>query len=373
MSEFTGAVNNFDRWAGALEETDPATAQLLRVNKPEVTATLDSLQLPRCGLYELKASEAQQLADIPECITSEYVVWHMLPSNPSDERVVRLKVPREDALRRLREDVTGLGERANKYSILLSDYFENEYGGNIEVTADGNVLVAFGEGFQGDYAAGEKPEQYQVVNDIYTKNLIYPFENEELRAAIWDTVSSVWKSPETSAPGYYEFTLYRNGYGALRPVFFDARLGESAFNRIPAKTFRSLGQNALLGKLDKHLTKSLDRTILELCVEHDVTIDEIGVEVADDGRHIGTPGIAETVITQQLLEMLTGNQEFTLLARYENELAGYKGDRITASLALRMHDVLATEAMEAAQHQNEDEETIRELRKKIKATTPGKE
>lgn len=238
-ASFVAQTANMQRWT----QENPDLYYLLAQSKGESTASMDRLGLPRCGLYGASIDEAYRLTEIPASITTDLVVWHLLPKNPQDKRIVRLKIPRTNALEQLRADITAL-PNPEEYSVLLSDYYENAFGGQVVITERGTLLVEFGKGPQGDFAAGEKTPDYTATNNQYTGGVKYSFEDPELRKAIWNMLELIYRPREKPpTPGYYEFALYANTNGKLSHVFFDARTGrsEDPFSTIPDSSIAEVG------------------------------------------------------------------------------------------------------------------------------------
>ncbi|MFZ1249762.1 MAG: hypothetical protein WAQ24_05595 [Candidatus Saccharimonadales bacterium] len=229
--KFTAPSANITAWLTATSEAaikEPVSWQ----NKEIVGAQLDALHLPHPATARLSAEDALALTSIPTTITSDYIVWHMLPHDPKDKRYVQLRIPKKDALTSLRQDIYQLSDRT-RYDVLLSDYFENEYGGQFVITPSGQLFVEFGKGFQGNYAAGHSVPTHTVKSDPFSRILTHSYEDVELREAIWKTVRGVYGNGRNPVAGYYEFALYRTPTGSLAPIFFDARTDTTAFNTLP--------------------------------------------------------------------------------------------------------------------------------------------
>jgi hypothetical protein len=115
-----------------------------------------------------------------------------------------------------------------KFDILILQYFENVYGGNIVVAPDNSMIIEFRDGYQGPVASGEETLKYFAWREVFTKSFSYSFEDPKLRELIYKTIQTIPHRGEGREakylPGYYEFALVRSKETmGLEPKFIDLK------------------------------------------------------------------------------------------------------------------------------------------------------
>lgn len=231
MSEISTPTNNMRRWSAAL----PAESELLRKQlfrpRDESIRTLRELNVPHCEMYIAPAVDFYDMNEIPDIIQSDMTWWQVYSTARDGHKTTTLNIPRKDAFTSICRHIATL-DNPQEYLALIGEFYENDYGGNIVVTPENEIVVEFGAGNQGEYAAGEKTPYHIAVFNPFLRSMKYNFTNEELRKSIWHTVSALRdkSSFDKFTPGYYEFILHKNSTGKLQTVFIDARTARSPFN-----------------------------------------------------------------------------------------------------------------------------------------------
>jgi len=148
---------------------------------------------------------------------------------------------------------TFLRSRLGDYHIIVSEFFKNEYGGNILINAQGGIYMEVAQGNHAPLVSGAKTPEVIVERDKFTGVFHYSalkygigssslqreeLEDKHLKEALWNTLRVIpHDQPDEEAglvdkvtrttmftPGYYEFALVRKTSDRpLEPVFIDYR------------------------------------------------------------------------------------------------------------------------------------------------------
>ncbi len=127
-------------------------------------------------------------------------------------------------------------EEVEKFTLVLSEYFPNIYGGNIVVNNDGSMLLEAAEGTHIELVHGHSTPTIFGARDPFLKTIgIYadPYKKKrldtpELEQVFLGAIHSIPKDQlEDNGkmgfhPGYYEFVVVRKGK-MLVPLFIDFR------------------------------------------------------------------------------------------------------------------------------------------------------
>ena len=180
--------------------------------KQQVIETPESLGLP---CYKQLHVPLGLFLENPDQFTSELSsqkYWFQLTSVSQQTKITVVDVHSDE----LQDAVASVDTtRPDDTSLLLSEYADNLFGGNIVVGEKGRIIAEFSEGLQGKVASQEVIPDFTTTSRPGTNTLSYSFEDNRLRSAIWSLVQ-----PIRYLPGYYEFTIL-DGW---RPIFLDARL-----------------------------------------------------------------------------------------------------------------------------------------------------
>jgi hypothetical protein len=187
---------------------------------------LDQFNLPRykrlsMPLIEYLKNPEKYLRSLD---TDSYYV-SLNPYNKQLKRERRVRMSAEEIMPFITEYV---GEKTDQFDILILQYFENLYGGNILIAPDNSMIIEFREGYQGPIGSGSETPQFTGGRDVFTGNFFYSFEDPKLRQLIYDTVQTIphhqGERDKTFLPGYYEFVIVRNRLTQeLEPKFIDLK------------------------------------------------------------------------------------------------------------------------------------------------------
>ena len=163
--------------------------------------------------------------------------FQLIPRGGANKKFTILDVPPEVVQSRVVQLMQDNLLNVADYNILISEYLDNKYGGQMVVGKDGAVSVFFGEGTEQDYSTGSKTPTY-TAHAGFTGALHYSFDDEKLRTVTQKIVSATETADSDGRfgighhPGYYEFAIGENEDGTLRPIFLDYR--SSDFYKLPS-------------------------------------------------------------------------------------------------------------------------------------------
>lgn len=220
-------------------------------------------RLREAGLYEvagqvdddkLKTIQRLQELQLPTALTRVVNVAEFLRDQESHFKVVErpsyfaVLAPNDVNKKRYRisgaakEDIRPFIEETldasifPEYSLILQEKLNYYYGGNIVCDTDDSVYAEMIEGSLGHnrLVSGVETPEFRASRDMFSGKFSYSFEDEDVRLALWKTISAIPKtynehhSPEYAArglkflPGYYEFYLTRRPETSPHePIFID--------------------------------------------------------------------------------------------------------------------------------------------------------
>lgn len=230
---------NADDWARAVKKIDPVLASMLGENKFIGFKRVEDLKLPRYESKTLRLAEFMKNHEMYlSSLGSKLFYIGLIPKTKNLKRYGEKGISANSAIEFVRENVSE--DNIENYDIILQQYFENKYGGNIQIGFEPNqVLVEFKRGHQGEIAKGIATPEFIVRKDINTGVFKYTFDDEQLKKVIYKTIMSIphetiWDGNANDAygrnidiklrPGYYEFFLIkRDENSELEPIFFDCK------------------------------------------------------------------------------------------------------------------------------------------------------
>jgi len=129
----------------------------------------------------------------------------------------------------------------DKFSFTLSEFFENELGGNIVVNPDGSFIFEAVNGAHLPLALGTKTPEYTIERDEFTQAFHVKVKNkdddgrvkeeklkdDEIANALLDALHTIphtgeGRNLQFTTPGYYEFACIRRGKDKpLEPIFLE--------------------------------------------------------------------------------------------------------------------------------------------------------
>lgn len=241
-----------NEWAQALVAGSPDLAWQLDEDKLIGLRGLERLNLPR--LYSETFLLKQFLQDPGghfQRIGSEKFYINLPPRREGLVRYRQIDLTEGEALQFIFEHVPE--DQVTNYNIVISEFFKNEYGGNILVNDKGGVYMEAAQGNHAPLVSGAKTPEVIVERGKFTGVFHYSalkydavsnglqreeLEDEHLKVALWNTLQVIpHDQPDEEAglvdkvtrntmftPGYYEFALVRKtSDGPLEPIFIDYR------------------------------------------------------------------------------------------------------------------------------------------------------
>ena len=218
---------NINDWAAALEEVDEASASKIDEPRSVGFEGVERLNLPRykrreVPLGEFLASPDETFAEIG----SEKFYVTLLPKRNDLRRVRKSGLSKEDVLGFVHSEISN--NEIDDYSLIIQEYFDNLYGGNIVVNPSGQIYIEFKTGKQGEIADGTATPEFTAKRDRFLKAFEYSFEDTHLREIIYKTILSIPHSGEAREMefpvGYYEFVIVqKNEDLPVEPIFIDYR------------------------------------------------------------------------------------------------------------------------------------------------------
>ncbi|MDO8571776.1 MAG: hypothetical protein Q7R79_03800 [bacterium] len=118
--------------------------------------------------------------------------------------------------------------RYGDYSIILSENYENIYGGNIIVREDQHVDGEFKRGNQGEISTGQVTPEFIVTRQSESARFEYRFhgvnppDDDPLKRTLYQTIREIPHDGRHYLPGYYEVHLIRKKEDEpIEPIFID--------------------------------------------------------------------------------------------------------------------------------------------------------
>lgn len=223
--------SNIHEWAQALKEINPKLAAELSEERAVGVEKLDELGLPRYQRMTVPLNEF--LSHSQELLSSLGSELFYIVLTPTTEGVIRISKSNLTAQEVVEFISLNVDQQSiPDYDIVVQQYFDNVYGGCIVSNPNGQIYIEFTSGKQGPIAKGTKTPEFRVVRNEYNGLFRYSFEDEHLRATIYNTLQLIPHSGEGRntfyTPGYYEFTLVREDASQTPfPVFFDYKNSEA--------------------------------------------------------------------------------------------------------------------------------------------------
>lgn len=163
-----------------------------------------------------------------ENMSTERFWLQIIPTgNTNDRRITVLDIPSEQIRARIEEVIEADKIIPDDYNLLICEFRENKYGGQMVVDESDRVFVFFGQGMEGDYSSGNKTPQYIADNASPTGIFHYSFDDPQLRDVIYRLATLIGFGTNSDSfrgnyrPGYYEFVLYEDSSGNLAPLIYD--------------------------------------------------------------------------------------------------------------------------------------------------------
>ncbi len=213
MEALNTAGANMGVWANhmAAENMSPSAAwmEYARETKADTQEVFDALDLPT---YKRILTTKQSFR--PEQIEAFRFDAFWLQIFGSEEKTTKLNLTRDELLQEVGDpsidETTG---------ILVSEFLENKYGGNMVVSDNGQIVIEFGKGTNSDYTARNVTPSHFAISEPGTGTMQYSFADIKLRELVWNNVIRPIRQGGEPLPGYFEFIVADND----EVIFVDAR------------------------------------------------------------------------------------------------------------------------------------------------------
>jgi len=232
-------AGNINDWANALEKDSPKLSKNLGEDRNIGIENLEKLGLPRYKNNKLSLIEFLEnpQSGIKNLGTTHFTVG-INPHDPKLARYNNFNITLEQTINFIKEKVAE--EQRENYDIIIGQYFNNLYGGNIIVAGNQrDVLAEFKKGSQTDIARGKvdtkKEELFRVVSKPGTDTFHYSFTDEKLIKLFEEAMLSIphWREEGLNfSPGYYEVIFAKDDNGEEKVLFIDCRI-DPAFRSLP--------------------------------------------------------------------------------------------------------------------------------------------
>lgn len=218
---------NINDWAKALREKYPQLAETLDEDKGEGIRGIEELNLPRykkitTTLEDFEGHTDEYLGEIG----SQRFYISLTPREKGLERFGKANLDKQGVLDYISENISP--DSKGKYNIVLQQYFDNIYGGNIVIGEEKNQFIAeMKEGMMSGIASGYKTPEITITRDSDGVFRYGDIEDETVRKMIYKTFLSIPYQDSGNykkfTPGYYELAIVKDDEGIVRPIFTDYR------------------------------------------------------------------------------------------------------------------------------------------------------
>jgi hypothetical protein len=214
---------SMDEWSRSLTRVNLKLSNELDVPRNHALTKVVELGLPHCARFNCNL---QFFFKFPErylhSLQSELVYVNLRSKNK------QLSVYRQPGISK--SMVTNIVKSivkespAENYDLTVSEYYENQFGGNIVVNRDGTIYGEFKNGAQWPISDGSETPEF-TFNMSHSGTIKYSFEDVNLRRALFNTLRKIPHNGSNYLPGYYEFQLVKKGGidDVLSPIFIDYR------------------------------------------------------------------------------------------------------------------------------------------------------
>lgn len=242
-SEKSKTGTTINEWARAIRNGNQKLAQQLDEDRLTGFRAMEKLRLPHYKQETIAlAAFLHDPQEYLERIGSQKFYVNLLPRKGQLIRYRQIDLSQEEVVPFVQEHVPA--SQVEHYLIVLSEFYENQYSGNIVISPGGEIVVEMVKGSHAPLVSGAKTPEFFVHRDEFTGSLSYSFEDEALRKAVWNALLTIPPFNEDApsekidrrtrfTPGYYEFVLIKRGQTEpLKVIFIDYR-GNSAY-QLPA-------------------------------------------------------------------------------------------------------------------------------------------
>jgi len=219
-------AGNINEWAAALKRFDMDLSKRLDEPRSVGIQNIERLGLPRyqCETVPLTTFLSDPHRYLAKLGSRKFYII-LLPVAPRFTRKSKAGLTEEGVISFVSANVPP--SSVEGYDIILQQFFENLYGGNIVIQPDGTVYAEFKEKKQAGISTGADTPKFIVESDTFTGSLRYDFTDPELRSLFYSVLSSISHEGASRErkylPGYYEFLIVRKDDGTVGPIFIDYR------------------------------------------------------------------------------------------------------------------------------------------------------
>ncbi len=220
-----GVGEHIDDWAREMNRVQPDSAEFLDENRAQGFREVERLGLPRyvrqeVNLADFFVNKEQYFKDLER---KKYFIT-LIPIQKDERRLSRWGIGREEVVDFVKKNIDA--EKFHQYNLIIQEYFENLFGGNIIIGSEKNqIYVEFKTGSPSEIANGSTTPEFFIGQDEHTGSFRYSFEDEGLRRVMYQTLLSVPHEGQERdmlfLPGYYEFVIVKDDEGRVRPIFLD--------------------------------------------------------------------------------------------------------------------------------------------------------
>jgi len=212
-----GSIND---WANSLEEVGmQELAKCLSEGEEVKIAGLKKLEELALPHLKRETMYLSAFLDNPEMhfeqLNSQKFYVNLIGGVKESIRIRSINLTRSQVLQFISDTVKK--SETEHFTIILSEYYDNMYGGNIVINPDGAYLLELAKGTHGELVTGEKKPcllaEGTSVNNVYITTNVEGLEkvnNEtEIKNAAIKTLICIptVDAKGTLYPGYYEFVL----------------------------------------------------------------------------------------------------------------------------------------------------------------------
>lgn len=191
------------------------------------------------GLEDLKKFDLPRLnfikMPLKEFFSDQKNAFRNLDSKKYYVNLISKNLPRLRAINLNKQEIISfikksINERKiSEYTLILSEYYENLYGGNSIIDSKGNLILELAQGSHGDVVTGKSIPLFLVEMKgekslkIYEnqKNNLVPITDNKIKKAILKTIAYI---VGTKQYGYFEFVFAKKSLDKeLSPIFIDYR------------------------------------------------------------------------------------------------------------------------------------------------------
>lgn len=220
-----GAGRHVDDWARAMDSKQPASAEFLYEDRANGFREVERLGLPRYVRREVNLADFLENQGVYfRNLEREKYFITLIPKQKVKRRISKWDAGREEVLHFIAENIDD--RDAREYTLVIQEYFENLFGGNIIIGAEENqVYVEFKSGSPSEISDGTVVTEFFVTRDTHTGSFQYSFEDEGLRRIIYQALISIPHEGQGRdmrfLPGYYEFVIVKDDEKKVRPIYLD--------------------------------------------------------------------------------------------------------------------------------------------------------